>query len=219
MIKMKHYELEISQFMDNELSDDEQKILFTHLSECEECRKTLSDFMEMKKESRLFYENINVELKSAITLPFGVDSKKEKNIYKPLFYYAAAASIIFGLLFLLQQFDKSKIEKKYTTLETEYRKLDRNYNQVIKGKNDDISGKTLKENISRQHIPGNLRAVGEESGEAAAVNRITYNSAKQSSSKLVAEEAGYRRYQLRSREIQVVKVTKSDYLTPQIVGN
>jgi hypothetical protein len=100
---MKHYEMEISRFIDNEIPSDEHQRLFAHLSDCEECRKTLMDFMEIKKDSRSYYEDFQIEIKPAFDIPVEIVPKKEKNIYKSFFYFSAAASVILGVLFLTKK--------------------------------------------------------------------------------------------------------------------
>jgi hypothetical protein len=97
---MKHYDFEISRFIDNELSANEQKEVFSHLSGCEECRDLLSDFMEMKKGTKSYYNNLQVELKSPAELLTGNIATKKRNVYKPLFYISVAASIILVLFSL-----------------------------------------------------------------------------------------------------------------------
>jgi len=55
---MKEIELQISQFIDNELNDAEQKKLFAVLAEDQNARQTLSDFMQLKKDTSEHYNNI-----------------------------------------------------------------------------------------------------------------------------------------------------------------
>ena len=84
---MKHYDLEISRFIDNELSANEQKELFSHLSNCEDCGKILSDFMEMKQNSRSFYENLSVVLNKTFDLPFGTTKRKRRETLQVTFLF------------------------------------------------------------------------------------------------------------------------------------
>ena len=207
MIKMKHYELEISRFVDNELPPDEQKMLFAHLTDCEECRGTLSDFMEMKKESRSFYESIDVELKPAIKLPAEVESRKEGNIYKSLFYFSAAASVILGLLFLMKQSSVDILESEYSSLKVKY-------NELISAGN----------NVQKNNFTNEMKAAGVSSKKkkvSTSANRVknlaVNKTIKNLPSRILLNES---RHPLqKSQQIQIVQVTKNDFLTPQIIGN
>ncbi len=204
---MKHYELEISQFVDNELPVDEQKKFFVHLSNCEECGRTLSDFMRIKKESKLFYNGMDVDFKRSIKLPETILPKKEKNIYKALFYFSVAASIVLGILFLLQQLDGNKIGTKYSILEAKYTALSKNYFDVLKDKAKNFNAllTTNAETPSKKYILKKTKSVKSSTGNnflAATDKKIKLSNKNRNFS-----------------SIQVVKITKSDFLTPQIVGN
>ncbi|MCL5029876.1 MAG: zf-HC2 domain-containing protein [Bacteroidetes bacterium] len=178
---MKHYELEISQFMDNELPADEQKELFIHLSGCEDCRETLSDFMETKKESKSFYNELDAELKS-VKLSAAVQQKREKNIYKTSFYFSAAASIILGILFLMRQSNSAQIEKQYLMLEAKYNELNIEHDSVKKEKiKTGLEAKSLsfavdKNKIMKKH-PINQLITDSNKSEAidSQNNPIAYN--------------------------------------------
>jgi hypothetical protein len=98
---MKHYDLEISRFIDNELSANEQRELFSHLSNCEDCREIISDFMEMKRKTVSYYNNLSIELKTPVKLLASDIKIKKLHIYKHLFYLNMAASIILVLFILL----------------------------------------------------------------------------------------------------------------------
>ncbi len=214
---MKHYELEISQFADNELPAGEQKELFAHLIDCEECRGTLSDFMGMKKEARAFYENIDVELNPAIALPANAERGKEKKVYKPLFYFAAAASIVLGLLFLLKQSDINRLESRYDSLKAKYNEV------VFAGEN--LPQKEYIHEAAKKENSLNVKKGMHESKPTAlknyhSVKQNKKNTGKVSAVNLAVVQKNESQYQLqKSRQIQVVQVTKNDFLTPQIIGN
>lgn len=104
---MKHYELEINAFLDNELDADEQKELFTHLSECELCRGNFNKYLLLKQESvKQIGRDINTIIGGVkIMAPIPAKDKQIKTstkndiFYKAAFYTSAAAAIL--LLFLL----------------------------------------------------------------------------------------------------------------------
>lgn len=96
---MKHYEMEINQYIDGELSSDETKEMFRHIGECDECRGLLSDFIVLKDKARLYCaENI----KEISNTP----SVKRSGFYKYAFYASSAAALI--LLFLLSTFKQEQ---------------------------------------------------------------------------------------------------------------
>jgi len=205
---MKHYQLEISQFVDNELPADELKKLFVHLSDCEECRGILSDFMGMKKGSKAFYDDIDVDLKPAIKLPAEIVPRKVKNTYKTLFYFSAAASIILGLLFLIKLSNVDNLETQYSSLQLKYNELRIEHSS---SKKDDIINNSSSKNIS-----SNDEKVSSEK-KHHDFKKSDYVSTKNLSSKSLKEN--YSKFSGKSQQITVVQVTKNDFLTPQIIGN
>ncbi|MDP3683936.1 MAG: zf-HC2 domain-containing protein, partial [Ignavibacteria bacterium] len=132
---MKHYEIEISQFMDNELPADEQKNLFAHLSECGECAKVLSDFLNIKMDVKSVYDDMNVELKnSSAVLKADESLTMKRNVYKTLFYYTAAASVIFGFFLFFLEGNQSVLENKYLILQKERVNLQNKYAVILNEK-------------------------------------------------------------------------------------
>ncbi len=55
---MKHYEFEISLFVENELPPDKKEELFLHLSSCKKCSKVLTDYQKIKYNISDFYETL-----------------------------------------------------------------------------------------------------------------------------------------------------------------
>ncbi|MGA7722567.1 MAG: zf-HC2 domain-containing protein [Ignavibacteriaceae bacterium] len=213
---MKHYDLEISRFIDNELSANEQKELFSHLSNCEDCGKILSDFMEMKQNSRSFYENLSVVLNKTFDLPFGTTQKKGEKLYKLLFYFSAAASIILGAMFLYKSTSVVRLETKYSALELKYLRTDiaknnshqndfNNKSKIIDITSKEKSELSVQKNYSTSQKKNKLKII---------------NSIKSEKNLPPADvKNGYSKLSQRSQEIQIVQVTKNDFLTPQVVGN
>jgi hypothetical protein len=88
---MKHYEYEISLFVDNELDNGQKEELFRHLAECDKCRQDMSDYLLLKQQSKsVIAENV-----SAVNLK----PSRSKYFYKAGFYISAAAAIL--LIFIL----------------------------------------------------------------------------------------------------------------------
>jgi len=88
---MKHYEYEISLFVDNELDNGQKEELFRHLAACEKCRQDMSDYLLLKQQSKsIIAENV-----SAVNFK----PSRSKYFYKAGFYISAAAAIF--LVFIL----------------------------------------------------------------------------------------------------------------------
>jgi hypothetical protein len=216
MNKMQHYDFEISQFIDNELSASEQKELFLHLSGCEECSKILSDFMGMKNGAKSHYNNLSAELKSPAGLLIGSTAVKKRNVYKRLFYVSMAASIVFAILLLSKVSDVDRLKIKYTELEVKIvginnadkSKSQKDITSTINFKNSSFDENkilpTRKDHIIRRY---------KNKFELLDVNKTERNP---SSGVVKNNNSGPSQ---RPQEIQMVQVTKNDFLTPQIVGN
>lgn len=89
---MKHYEFEMSLYIDGELPKEEEANLFSHLTECGECRKVFLSLHKVKKMA-----------KDHFTKKLEIPDKKEKaegNIYKYSFYAASAAAVFLLIFFL-----------------------------------------------------------------------------------------------------------------------
>ncbi len=128
---MQNYEEKISQFVDNELPVNEQRELFEFLSENEEARETLHDYMQMKNDTKIFYGNLNADLpKLNIPVPLAAGNE-QKNYYKPMFYFSAAASIILLMLLLFNQPVKDRFEERYSDLQSELISLQQEHAELL----------------------------------------------------------------------------------------
>jgi len=78
--------------LDGELDNNGRSELFAHLSNCEECGNLYSDYNLVKNKCKDFTSE-QIELLRDI-------SKDQRGFYKYAFYFSAAASIIFLMLFL-----------------------------------------------------------------------------------------------------------------------
>jgi len=214
---MKDYELMISQFVDNELSVSEQQELFLFLAENEVGREMLSDFIEIKKETKSFYSGLNVEMENeeVITIDKSEHNKKERK-QKRMFYFSAAAAILFGFLFLLNQFKENPVVTKYQNLQTEMIELQESYSNLLENQTD-----LIKLN--------NQLYVGTQKRKTSKGNRDNNNSIKTKPSKgkkQLKNKSGNsisprnRGRMLASlQNIQIIKITKNDFLGEQIIGN
>jgi len=207
--KMKHYEFEISQFMDNELPADEQKNLFAHLSECGECAKVLSGFMNIKMGVNSVYSDMNVELKSSFAV---IDAPepltKKRNIYKTMFYYAAAASVLLGFFLFLLEGNQSALENKYLKLQKENLNLQNRYTVVLN------ENQNLTEMNKNYFDKLNVQAVKFKAPKSSS--RII--STMKGSGKTVAS-INKKRIPSGFTQVSYAKITNEDFLLPQMIGN
>jgi|GEM_PF-1082550 len=102
---MKHYEYEISQFVDGELSEAEQKEMFLHLSACDECRNTFAEYAMLKEKS----EEHCAQKINALKLNGG----KKNRSYRGIVYSAAAAAAVLLLIANLSFKPKTIIRTEY----------------------------------------------------------------------------------------------------------
>ena len=99
---MKHYKDEINLFIDCELDADKREELFSHLSECNECRDLMADLLLLKDKSQKYCSDNISNLK---TKP-----KSVNKYYMIGFYISSAAAVL--LIFLLTT---SKPKEVYIT--------------------------------------------------------------------------------------------------------
>ncbi len=209
---MKHYEFEISQFVDNELNVAEQKKLFLHLSECETCRETLSDYMGMKKDAKLFYNEI--KFTAANPTKFLIESDKKRNNYKALFYIAAAASIILCFALISQLNSKNNFKESLNAVQAKYALLHQNYDDL----NNSLIAKEKEFKIAEDKNTHDMNyAVSSNKNlqiKSFAVKNKTEGKKQniRSDNRVVHSATAF-------NNISIVKVTKNDFLTPQIAGN
>jgi hypothetical protein len=87
---MKHYDFEISLFVDGELAEEDKEKLFAHMAACKECRNTFEEYLRLKEKSKDFFIQKMDKLKNK-------DAGKNK-FYKISFYASAAAAVILIML-------------------------------------------------------------------------------------------------------------------------
>jgi len=216
---MKDYEFKISQFVDNELPANEQRELFLFLSENEDGRKMLSDYMEMKKESKSFYTGMNTELDGTKVISAGIFAQKEKEKkYKSMSYFSAAAAILFAFLLLFNQFKPNALLTKYQNLQTEMIKLQENYSTVLNKQielvelNTQLYEETEKLKIAQMEINKQDKKVS--SVQTPEINK--QQKYKRGSSYTVGN-LGSKLASLKN--VQRIEITKNDFLGGQIIGN
>ena len=120
---MKHYDFEISLFIDGELENEKHNELFSHLAGCADCQKLLADSLVLKEKARVFCtENIN-EIKNK--------PKAVNKFYKYGFYASAAAAVL--LIFLLASTKPKEVlvTKNEVRVDTVFVEKAINTNQIV----------------------------------------------------------------------------------------
>ncbi|NJD23763.1 MAG: hypothetical protein FIA82_14030 [Melioribacter sp.] len=203
---MKDIELQISQFIDQELSDTEQRELFTVLSEDEKARRVLSDFMQIKKNTSDHYSNITTNLSQVqIPQPQIKNLQESSSKYRTMFYFSLAASIVLALLLVWSQSDRNKTENLYSALYTKYIGLQKQYSLFSQAKREDVLQNEKQFQISsRQSITRNKSSESEKAKFPIA--SLSTGRKSERLNKLLDD-------------MLTAKITKDDFLTPQMIGN
>jgi len=209
---MKNYELKISQFIDNELSVDEQQELFRFLSESHEAQQTLADYMEMKNEAKTFYAGMNAEMDNSKIVAARVfaQQKKEKK-YRTMFYFSSAAAVLLAFLLLFNQSKHDPILTKYQKLQSEMIKLQEDYTVV------------LSKQIELVKLNNQLYSETEElkTTQLAIKTKPVKKVSKVQPPKINKQrkKPNYKNRNNYMASIPTFTITKDDFLGQQIIGN
>jgi len=217
---MKDYEFKISQFVDNELSANEQQELFRYLSENSEARKTLVDFMEVKNEAKSFYAGLNVEMDDSKIVTAGITAQnKKEEKFKSMFYFSAAASIIFAFLFLINQFKENPILTKYQNLQTEMIELQENYSDALNKQNEllKINNQLYAETKKFRIAQLVLKKKSDEKAPRIELPKVETQKRKKERRSHTTGNSG--RMVAALQNVQTIEITKNDFLGGQIIGN
>ena len=101
---MKHFDLEIYLFLDNEIEQTERTELYKHLSECTQCSELFTDALANKEKVRAYYSSLQPDdLNSALN---NASQDKLPANFRLLSGFKYSAAAIFILLFavIAQQF-------------------------------------------------------------------------------------------------------------------
>jgi hypothetical protein len=206
---MKDLEFKISQFIDNELPADEQKELFLYLAEDADARETLSDYMQMKSEARQHYESINVTLDEPKVLSTGIaHAVEEKRRYMYMFYFSAAASIIFALLVLYNYLQPNPLLPDYYNLQKDYIQLQEEYSRALSDKIElvNMNSQLFDEN---EKLRSKQILSSDHEKEQFSENNVRRNEAVTTPLRKTNYLAS----------IPSVQITENDFLGPKIIGN
>jgi len=209
---MKDYEVKISQFIDNELPVNEQQELFRFLSENGEAREVLADFVEIKNETKMFYAEMNVESDDSKIIGAVFNKGDDKKKYKTLFYFSAAASVVFAFLFLSSFLNGKLKSGQYEKLQTKYISLQKGYVNVL---NEKAELEKLNDNLSVEIQKANIK---QAAVRHKPVTQMRSAKAKDQKSNLPAKHT-FRNRNVYAANTPVYKITKDDFLGQQIIGN
>jgi hypothetical protein len=204
---MKETELQISQFIDNELNDDAQKKLFEVLTEDKNARQMLSDFLQLKQRIAQHHESINEDLQIKPHL-----LKQSKNNlgsgykYKKMFYISTAAAIVLAALSLINRIEIQNDFMQFNSLQKQY--------SLLKMEN----AKALIEKEAKEEIQKRSSRITMVS--KSKINR-SYKAYISSNIQPAANSNQLKRMAQISEIIQANKavITKEDFIGGQIVGN
>jgi hypothetical protein len=204
---MNDIELQISQFIDNELSDEAQKKLFEVLTEDKSARQILSDFMQLKKGISKHYSSITDDL-----LPISYHpAQTKRNIepakkYKTMFYFSSSAAVVLAMLLFISRNERQNdfiqltyLQKQYTSLKIENAQIN-SQKETKKEIQKEVSltrttNKSKKIKSDKTFLTANFQT----RGNANRLNRLAQISQMIEANKAV--------------------ITKDDFIGGQIVGN
>lgn len=203
---MKEIDFKISQFIDNELSDAEQKELFAVLSENKDARQTLAEFLRMKKDTSKHYIEITADLLPMPSdLLVTMNKKRQPNIYRFMFYFTAAAAVILLMLLTWNQNGKEDYSSDYRTLKTNYESLQKNYENSLKQLKDlrikQTVTSTTKSNTKKRELKHELIFTSN-----TGPIRKPFNSLNE-------------KYLANLPKFTPITISKEDFIGGQIVGN
>jgi len=204
---MKHYEFEISCFVDGELPAADEKELFAHLSECPECRRCLNDSLKMKKEISAHYSLMNYEKNPAAAADYA-KTRRGFSYFSYRLGLAASAAAVIALCFLLYfaRAGQSNLEEKYNLLNNEVTALKESRNTQPEGGNAGAAGRAALKEKTVEPV-NNRRAVKRE---------------KKNFGNPEKERPGFEApagYIPKYASLPVVEIKKENFLVQQIVGN
>lgn len=123
---MKHFEIEINEYLDGELEPEAQTELFGHLSACADCRNIFNGYLILKKESAKYLgkeiNSILGEVKTVVTFPVNGTKKaipaKSGIFYKIAAYTSAAAAALLFFLYINLKPEINYLKKEQVRVDT-----------------------------------------------------------------------------------------------------
>lgn len=199
---MKHYDFEISLYVDNELDEDMQPDMFEHIAGCGQCKKILNDYIKIKSGISTHYAMIPANT-VVITPPL---KERKTAVYK--WAYAAAACVFVMLSFFAGYYLNAEgTAKKYNNrigeLQKENAILNVRLNAPVNTAEIINPVKAIKVRIVAPRVKRHKR-------EIEKTNNIERNS---------IIDKRYTAGAVYSNAVVQEKITETDYLTKKLTGN
>ncbi|RJP70233.1 MAG: zf-HC2 domain-containing protein [Ignavibacteriales bacterium] len=218
---MKHYDYELSLFVDGELRDSEQDKLFEHLAECLECRDTLVELMNLKDKSKKYFAEQLPESERAVIPLFKQTQTNKRNYYREAFYFAAAACLLLGFLFLLNKTEETELLNKLSKLNAEYSSLQKNYKSHVvttdkeKSFGENKTGAINKEDSKQKSEEFSKAEIQKLAKENKPNEEMAYNAIRKAPGKYI--QTNYRDDNIIGERVQISDVS-SDSVSIQYRG-
>ena len=205
---MRHFEFEISQFIDNELPLSEKKELFLHLSQCDECNLFLEQSLKMKTEVKSYYSRVKPEGKPLLKVSnVSQPDHRKTTIYKMLFYTSVAATIILGFFLILISKDLSYFKSNIPQMHEEITAL---RNDLLLASRE--QGELL--NIGKNQLAQKNNLIIHPTDKKPHVKKTPAVHFV-----IKTNNSGTGNYMIQYATIPSVKINKEDFLIPPIIGN
>ncbi|MDP4115347.1 MAG: zf-HC2 domain-containing protein [Bacteroidota bacterium] len=199
---MKHYDFEISLFVDNELDEEMQREMFEHLAKCGECRKTVQGFLGIKKEVNNYYGSM-----PAAPVPVLSGGAAHNNSRSTIYAFSAAASLIIVSVLFLAYYISSKAS--YENYENKI--------VALASTNAVLNSKLKSTNV--QELPRQVAEPVKEVKSAGHSRRVNKKAIKKNedirNNNIERKFTGSQNTNMAVRE----QVTDADYFTIKLTGN
>ncbi len=139
-------EFTIFQYVEGELDKNDEAKLINHLAECEDCRKILSDYVDMKNQAGAFYKTVKQD---SIVAPETKAIKTKFTFRRIVAYSAAAAIVIIGFLLIAFPVKENDVINKSRTDSVTEVKTGKTENNILLTENKPVK-KIIQSNLKRK---------------------------------------------------------------------
>jgi hypothetical protein len=198
---MKHYDFEISLYVDNELDEEMQRDMFEHIAVCGQCSKVLQDYINIKHGICTHYAAIPAD-----TIVLAPASKERKTAVNKWAYAVAACVLIMLSFFAGNYLNSGTAVKEYDTKIAELRRE----NLLLNGRlNSQAKTLDIVNPVKTIKVKTALPRVIRHKKDIEKTNNIERNS---------IIDKRYTAGAVYSNVVQA-KITETDYLTKKLTGN
>lgn len=183
---MNEIELKISQLIDNELNDAEQSDLFETLSQNKNARIAFGEFINVKRETAVYYSSNAIELDITKQIKFHQPEIKNSSRFKVSFYFSSVVVLVLVALLFFNQGRSSQLRTQINTLSKQNLLLT---DQLVKARQTYISSKFQKEIKNEKSKKGKVTVP--KKNDEKKIKRFEsspYNNAFQSNRVVVTNE-------------------------------